>query len=464
MYKIRGYISINFEEYIKGFNNRLRKYIPDKKNWTPADEAVYSPKDYFKIDKKQADKLRLNSIKYQFKNHYENNKMYHGFCKEIKIKPEDIKNLEDLKKIPLIPGEFYKDYPDGKEFAHWLANIFTGELPEINIPQKNPNFDDVINAFNKKNLAVAYSSGTSGRHTFIPRDMQTYNASEYAAAKAAISMLYPLYEYDMHGYLLMPNPFKTNVFAGKVTGVFFDAIKDVIPAIDRPINTEIIKLSMGAGGGLKSKIAKKAIAKQYKKIVSNIIKWLELHDKKGSKIAFVGAPFILYEVTNKLIEIGKTFDFSDRGGIITGGGWKVHESKRMTVKNFRDQMKEVLGINDEHCLDLYGMVEGNGWMIHCPEGHYLHIPYTYYQPLVLDDEFKALPYGEWGRFAFLDGSTSSYPGFIISGDKVRMLERCPVCDRPGPVLEPEVTRVKGKEMRGCAEEVRRMISTDVGGD
>jgi hypothetical protein len=125
-------------------------------------------------------------------------------------------------------------------------------------------------------------------------------------------------------------------------------------------------------------------------------------------------------------------------------------------------MEEVLGIRQEHCLDGYGMVEGNGWMIHCQEGHYLHIPYTYYYPLVLNDEFKSIGYNEFGQFAFLDGSSFSYPAFIISGDRVRMLEHCPVCDRPGPVLEPEVTRVSGKEMRGCAEELRRMISMDIG--
>jgi len=56
----------------------------------------------------------------------------------------------------------------------------------------------------------------------------------------------------------------------------------------------------------------------------------------------------------------------------------------------------------------------------------------------------------------------SYPGFIISGDRVRLLEHCPVCERPGPVLEPEVKRERGEEMRGCAEEVRRMLSMDLG--
>ena len=262
----------------------------------------------------------------------------------------------------------------------------------------------------------------------------------------------------------MPNPFKTNVFAGKVCTIYFDAISEVKSAIDREINTELIKLSMTGSGGFKAKMIQKYLAKMNKKIVNDIIKWLEKNDREKNKIVFTGAPFLLYAVTKKLIEQGKSFDFSDRGAILTGGGWKIQENHRMPFEDFRKRMQEVLGINTEYCLDLYGMVEGHGWMVQCQEGHYLHIPYAYYHPLVLDDEFKPLGYGEWGRFAFLDGSTFSYPGFIISGDKVRMLEHCPVCDRPGPVLEPEVTRASGKEMRGCAEELRHMISMDVGDD
>ncbi|KAA0010964.1 MAG: hypothetical protein FE037_04430 [Thermoplasmata archaeon] len=71
---------------------------------------------------------------------------------------------------------------------------------------------------------------------------------------------------------------------------------------------------------------------------------------------------------------------------------------------------------------------------------------------------EKIEYGETGRFAFLDALADSYPGFIISGDEVKLLEHCPVCDRPGPVLEPEVKRARGEEVRGCAEEIRRMLS------
>jgi hypothetical protein len=104
------------------------------------------------------------------------------------------------------------------------------------------------------------------------------------------------------------------------------------------------------------------------------------------------------------------------------------------------------------------MTEGNGLMVSCPEGHYLHVPYTYFKPLILGEDLKPVGYGESGRFAFLDATAGSYPGFVISGDQARMFEHCPVCNRPGPVLEPEVQRATGEEVRGCAEQVKSVIA------
>jgi acyl-coenzyme A synthetase/AMP-(fatty) acid ligase len=147
----------------------------------------------------------------------------------------------------------------------------------------------------------------------------------------------------------------------------------------------------------------------------------------------------------------------------TGGGWKIFENQRMSVEEFRRMAQETLGVLPKNCLDIYGMVEGNGWMVHCPEGHYLHVPTTYYHAMVLDENGEPVGYGEKGRFAFLDGLSTGYPGFIITGDEVTMHEHCPVCGRESPVLEPEVKRAAGTEARGCAEEMRRVMSMDLGG-
>ncbi len=452
----------DLSDYIKRFEKLTTKYLPPKKEWTPPDYALYGPEDLYNVPEKKAKELQFKAIKYQFKRQYENNHIYHNFCKEHNVTVDDIKTYNDLEKIPLMSDHFFKDYPTGKDFALWLGNTFTGDLPSIVRVPKKPTFDDVINAFNKTGMAITYSSGTSGRHTFIPRDQRTFNMVEYALGKAAITMMYPMWEYDMYGYLLMPNPFKTNIFAGRGIAIYYDLVKDVRAAIDREVNTELIKLSMGGGKGLKAAIIRAGMARMYKKVIKNIIEWLEKREKEKSKIAFVGAPWLLYEVMAELKKKGQTFDFEDRGGVITGGGWKIYENKRIPVSEFRKEVNEMLGIKPEHVLDVYAMVESNGVMIHCPEGHYLHVPHSYYHPIILDDKFEPVGYNEWGRFAFLDGTAFSYPGFIISGDRARLLDHCPVCGRPGPVLEPEIKRAKGEEVRGCAEEMRKMLSTDLG--
>jgi hypothetical protein len=87
-------------------------------------------------------------------------------------------------------------------------------------------------------------------------------------------------------------------------------------------------------------------------------------------------------------------------------------------------------------------------------------PYTCYKSLVLDDELVSTGYRERGRFAFLDALAQSYPCFVMSGNRVRLLEHCPVCYRPGPVSEPEIRRAKGEEVRGCAKELRMILARD----
>jgi hypothetical protein len=454
---------MGYAEYLNNFENLTSKYIPDQRNWTPADQAVYGVPDLYRASKEDADRHRYNSIKYQFVRHYDHNRMYHRYCRNAGITPDDISSVDDLNKVPLIPGEFFKDHPKGKDFALWLGNMFTGEIPTIHIPGGNPSYDTVIEAFNVSGMAAMYSSGTGGRHTFVPRDMRSFHLNEYAMAKGVISMFYPVWSPKTKGYLLLPNPFKTNLFAGRLATILFDILSKVDCAIDRKIDTELIKRSMSKDTGIRTRLMKNLSNRIYNKTIESIIGWLEKNDKEKERMVLVGAPYLMHSVITKLKEEGRTFDFSERGSVLTGGGWKVHEHRRMPETEFRQELQQTLGIKPDRCLDLYGMVEGNGWMTQCPEGHHLHIPNTYLHAMVLDEEYHPVGYGESGRFAFLDGSMYAYPGFIITGDRVKMLERCPHCDRPGPVLEPGVTRISGKDSRGCSEEVRSIISKDLRG-
>ena len=80
--------------------------------------------------------------------------------------------------------------------------------------------------------------------------------------------------------------------------------------------------------------------------------------------------------------------------------------------------------------------------------------------LVLDEDLNQKGYNEYGRFAFIDPIPDSYPGFIITGDKVKLLEKCPVCNREGPVLDIEVTRLPGVEGRGCAAVMAELMQEE----
>jgi hypothetical protein len=447
--------------YIKEFDRRLAKHIPPRPDWTPVDEALYGPPDLFRVPAPDAQDMQLRAIRFAFARHYAGNKIYRNFCIEHGVAPEHIRSSADLEKIPLIPDTFFKDYPSGRDFALWLGNICSGELPRVVIREKIPTPDQVIAAFNDAGMEVTFSSGTSGRHTFIPRDRRTFLRAEYAIAKAVVAMTYPRWEPAWHAFLLMPDPRRTSLFAGKACAVFFDLIEDVRAAIGRRVNTRLIRLAMTGRGGVRGRMVRYFARSEAKRMIAEIIRWLEFHENGEDKVFFFGAPFILWLVMERLQKTGRCFAFGERGWVGSAGGWKAYEGSRIPLVDFRERVQQVLGIPEKYCLDMYAMVESNAALLHCPEGHYLHAPHSFFKPLVLGGDNRPLPFGAWGRFAFLDAAAASYPGFIISGDRVRMLEHCPVCDRPGPVLDPEVRRSAGAETRGCAEEIRSMMAEDL---
>jgi hypothetical protein len=80
--------------------------------------------------------------------------------------------------------------------------------------------------------------------------------------------------------------------------------------------------------------------------------------------------------------------------------------------------------------------------------------------MILDDNQGHIGYDEWERFAFLDPIANSYPGYIITGDRVKLLEKCPVCGKPGPVLESDITRMAGAEAKGCANLMGELMAEE----
>ena len=447
---------MEIENRITRLNKRMARYIPPRETWSPADEALFTPVDIYRMRLDEGRAMRLKAVKHAFTRHYTLNQFYRKYCEMRGVTPDDIKSDDDLEKIPLIPDLTFKSHPSGVDFAHWIANIYTGELPTIEIEGPNPTFDDVLSAFNAAGLVVIYSSGTSGLRTVIPRDMKTHMRQQYASAQSRTCMSNTMAV--AHDLELYPKPALTNLAIGKFMAWKPEMYDDVHNALDFEISADLTLRAMTAKPQ-EGRASPSAEGRQ-RKIIQVAIKWLERYEKTTDTIEVGGPPFLILELLNALEREGKRFAFGDRGTISTAGGWKANEDKRVSAADFRKQVEGVLGIPEERCFDVYSMVEMNGIMVTCPDGHYYHAPPTWLKPLVLDKNLMPAGYGEWGRFALLDALAGSYPGFIITGDRVRMLEHCPVCDRPGPVLDPEVQRAPSVEMRGCAEELRRILAQD----
>jgi long-chain-fatty-acid---luciferin-component ligase len=432
----------------------LPDLVVPRHEWSPVDEALYGPVDFYRVPLDEAHAMQLKAIKYAFTRHYDHNKFYHKYCREKNISPDDIKTNDDLDKIPLIPDLTFKRSPSGKDFAFWLATVFTGEVPNIFIESVDPTLDETINAFEVAGIKVLHSSGTSGMMTFIPKDMKTMDRACYACAKAGIN----LYDFFVdHALMCFPNPAKASLAISLEIDVVAKLAKQAHYLFDFDMSAGMMQRAMSGRKKPEAASGPPPQSDIQQRTIARIVHCLERLSPTEETFVLVGAPFMLLDMMNGLQKEGRSFDFGERGFINTGGGWRINENVRIPLADFTKHVQDVLGIPETQVNDGYSSTELNEAFLQCPEGHYRHLPHTHLKPFVLGEDLTPLGYGEWGRFAFLDALANSYPGFFITSDKVRMLEHCPVCDRPGPVLDPEIQRMKGAEVRGCAETLRRAI-------
>lgn len=443
---------LSFSQYLQLFNGKVAHYLPEDENYSTVDRIIYQNKNIFMPEGDNFEYFRFQAIKETFTLHYTKNRPYRELCDLNHINPESINEPDDLFLIPLIPHSFFKSFPPGSDCATWIGNIFTGQMPEVFVSRKD-NIDLIIKHFENAGIKISCSSGTTGKLTMVPRDKPSFHRNEYILAKSIVSMCYPHWKPEISGLLLMPDPRVTCLNIGRVCEIFKDVINNVQYAVDRSITASDIINSGVEISSLKRIIYKRLRSRYLAKVIKYTIHWLRLQETSNGIIVIIGPPFLYSLLFKQMKKEGLKFDFAGRCSVITGGGWKNEVRDEIPGDLFREEVKMALGC--ENVLDVYGMAEGNVWGVHCPEGHYLHITSGFALPVVLSETGHVLPYGTEGRFAFLDASITSYPAFIRTGDKVKMYKQCPVCNRPGPVLDPLITRFSNSEQGGCISVMQR---------
>jgi len=442
------------------WNNLVDRFSVPEEQWTTVDSMIYGMDSYFDYDEAWAREKRTRALREAFLHHYSSNLFYHRYCKDNDVQPADIKTEEDLTSIPLVPDTFFKDYPEEnpQSVYEWLYRVSSVNIGDYDFTGSN--MQDFLRwAENRLRGIVTHSSGTTGNFSIMFRDELTTRRLFYAFDR---TLLFSIVHPDDDAQFVYPGPVKTYLTMGhwisEGTRIFDKSQRHFLT--ERELTMDIVRLMSGQIQGFADKMKLKLLQRVMKKGQHKLIKLLQQLNESGKQVIILTFPFQLYDLMEIMRQEDVSLSLGDQNSIvITGGGWKIHQNKKVSPQTFAGMIEETLGIPPEHYKDIYGMSEMNALGMDC-EGRYKHLhPWLY--PMVLDEDNQPMGYGEEGRFAFLDPVSNSYPGFIITGDRVRLYERCPACGRPGVVMDSDISRMAGAEAKGCGNLMRDLIAEEL---
>jgi len=366
-------------------------------------------------------------------------------------------SIDSIKKNLMLSADIFKSYEqtwldngDYGSMTRWLSGIHHKNIEADMTGVKS--IDEWIDRLSTSGIHVVYSSGTSGTFSFVPRD-----SSDWALSRRAnIAYLAPLLAARLaDGFsgklmnlavrLVSPDAFAG--LAGKNNIPDFDAaflgfrqgrlgnqvlIGELAPLFRRHYflydaditGTALRCLRRGASTEeerrLMAELQDQVVGKKemnYLRIIDNI----KQSSDAGQKIFFFGAPYQFKELCE--VAAGHNVKPAIRKGslVLFGGGWKSFTGEAMDRESLVKLLTDTLEIPPQMVMEGYSMTEINMLMLRCPKGRF-HVP-PVIEPVIFNEELAPLDGTDIrGAFGFLDPMAVSYPGFIISGDNVHLID------------------------------------------
>lgn len=176
---------------------------------------------------------------------------------------------------------------------------------------------------------------------------------------------------------------------------------------------------------------------------------LEEFEKIGKPIRFMGIPSFLFDFMQTLIRRGKRFQLSKQSLVMTGGGWKAAEERKITREEFRNLISHVFGLPDDRIRDGFGLAEHGSPYLEC-KNHRFHIP-VFNRVFVRDPiSLGQLPEGRVGLLQFITPFNSMMPNLSILSTDLGLVNQtsCP-CGFNSPTVTV-VGRGGTSKNKGCA--------------
>lgn len=369
---------------------------------------------------------------------------YRRLCTEMAV--GDTAPLGVLAERCTVTEELFKSYDAGwvgGDFAalsHWLRDVGAETVPAAAAGARD--VDDWLDRLEAGGLHVLYSSGTSGKLSFVPRGEASWSA--YRANGPS----YLMYRVQRLGIDLAAMDGAVLGFRGGRLGIqqagaeLSRYLATVRYLYDWEIRAETLRTLLAPS------VLGAPMAASQDQAYWRFLATLRRSSDAGRAVWLFGAPYQVH----RLCALMQAIDVPPLrpGSVVTlGGGWKAFEGERIDRPTLCALIESTLGVPAERVLEAYAMVELNTPLMRCPEDRY-HVP-PILEPWVFDDALLPRPPEDdvTGTFGFMDPTATSYPGFLATGDQVRLVRApCP-CGLVGPAIVGEVRRTSGHEVRGC---------------
>lgn len=393
-------------------------------------------------------------------------------------------DIDSIKKKMMLSVDVFKSYRqswlddnDYDSMNRWLSGIFHRTI-DVDV-QGVKTIDGWIDRLGTAGVHVVYSSGTSGTFSFVPRDKDDWKL----AAELNTSYLAPLLAQRISG-----NPFKGKLvksafrmmpagtlshLSGNKRLTDFDAvflgfrggrmgnqalITELAPLFRRVSYLYDIEITGNAlrclTRGARNEEERRAVQalqeeavgrqeENYRRITDRI----RVSTEAGQKVFMFGAPYQFKELCEFIAANNRKPVLKKGSFVLFGGGWKSFAGKAVDRESLVNLLSDSLNILSQMVLEGYSMTEISALTLRCEHGRF-HIP-PVIEPVIFDEELNPIEGNDIrGVYGFLDPVAVSYPGFLITGDYVRMVEGTCECGLSGLVVT-EIGRVAGSEIKGC---------------
>lgn len=418
-------------------------------------------KDLFAIPREERERLQLEAVRI----HFDRMRNRIPALKKLADRQgvEHIDRIEDALPV-CFDHRVLKNYPiqiiENRDFAKlttWLDKLTAHDLSRMDLGGLKT-IEEWLRRLEAYGMLVTYSSGTTGKLSFVPRSMDEYgpwrahvNNVDHACTgvdprTVKLPTLSPVYRGGYQTMLKMMSLFHVEMAGGaEHYHTLYDSyIPADLMALSGRMQAAENKGEIGRLGLDPALLEqRRAMLEQGRRREQDMEAWFTklMQEFRGQRVKVGGTFSDLYRVARSGLDKGMRCEFAPGSLLVGGGGMKGYKD---APADWEEQVKYFFGI-DRLC-NQYGFSECIGTAPLCEAGYFHFLPYTV--PLMMDAEGKVLPREgvQKGRLALVDPIPTSYWGGFTSGDEVTVHwdENCS-CGWGGPRADKNINRFADKE-------------------